>query len=539
MINEDKLFRLLPAFFDKPSKVIIEIAQNAFRSGAKNLDISIKDNALRVVDDGSGTNNPHALFCLAESGWSEDVTEQQTPAGWGLFYLMSLSEEVAYTSRFGTVRVDCSAFLNDHAYRDSVLDRVDTSKTTERGFSVEAVLKAGVMKSLDSCLIRRHLRFFRLDITYNGERIKRETLADKCHDYDIKTRYLDNDVYIKTRRSSSLTSLNESFLRGVIMVWYGTPIGGTSYLENVVIDVEKNAPLTPVLPYRSSISFDEKAQKFIEFVRAEVSRWCLAKIRNYDPGCQSARQISDIMDLAADIITQEELDSLDIFHIIEVDPYYSENADADEVQRPRIVHRSEMPLVSEALRLEIDGEVVLDGQEYDLSPDEKPVLPSWSIKNVRLPSKRPAWLTTKEETVCLRVTKQETTDRNFTWTKSMLECPGREIPVLAFPSGYGRFQVYFSREPSDFYLIDDAVFLMNLYSSDDDTYDTQRRKYSESVSTDIQQLTGRYNLYDLLNGINITGVRYDTIRSINVDRESMTIQIIADNGVNVALKLAA
>jgi len=104
----------------------------------------------------------------------------------------------AYTSRFGTVRVDCSAFLNDHAYRDSALDRVDTSKTTERGFSVEAVLKAGVMKSLDSCLIRRHLRFFRLDITYNGERIKRETLADKCHDYDIKTRYLDNDVFIKT-----------------------------------------------------------------------------------------------------------------------------------------------------------------------------------------------------------------------------------------------------------------------------------------------------------------------------------------------------
>ncbi len=73
------------------------------------------------------------------------------------------------------------------------------------------------------------------------------------------------------------------------------------------------------MPYRSSISFDEKAQKFIEF----VGRKCpavFAKIRNYDPGCQSARQISDIMDLAADIITQEELDSLDIFHIIEVDP---------------------------------------------------------------------------------------------------------------------------------------------------------------------------------------------------------------------------
>jgi len=98
-----------------------------------------------------------------------------------------------------------------------------------------------------------------------------------------------------------------------------------------------------------------------------------AKIRNYDPGCQSARQISDIMDLAADIITQEELDSLDIFHIIEVDP---------------IIPRTRMPMKFNAAhssqvgnaacernpRLEIDGEVVLDGQEYDLSPDEKPVL---------------------------------------------------------------------------------------------------------------------------------------------------------------------
>ena len=90
MINEEKLFKLLPYFFDRPSAVLLEIAQNAHRSGAAKLAVTLKGTALEVEDDGSGTDNPRALVCLAESDWPSEVMENQMPAGWGLFFLMSV-----------------------------------------------------------------------------------------------------------------------------------------------------------------------------------------------------------------------------------------------------------------------------------------------------------------------------------------------------------------------------------------------------------------------------------------------------------------
>jgi hypothetical protein len=42
MINEEKLFKLLPYFFDRPSAVLMEIAQNAHRSGATNTNVGNK-----------------------------------------------------------------------------------------------------------------------------------------------------------------------------------------------------------------------------------------------------------------------------------------------------------------------------------------------------------------------------------------------------------------------------------------------------------------------------------------------------------------
>ena len=89
MINEEKLFKLLPYFFDRPSAVLLEIAQNAHRSGACRLAITLKGAILEVEDDGSGTDNPGALVCLAESDWPCEVMESQMPAGWGLFFLIS------------------------------------------------------------------------------------------------------------------------------------------------------------------------------------------------------------------------------------------------------------------------------------------------------------------------------------------------------------------------------------------------------------------------------------------------------------------
>ena len=59
----------------------------------------------------------------------------------------------------------------------------------------------------------------------------------------------------------------DSFLNHVSLVWYGIPLNVTGYLHDVAIDVCESDPLTPVLPYRTSIKHDDKAEKFLEFVK--------------------------------------------------------------------------------------------------------------------------------------------------------------------------------------------------------------------------------------------------------------------------------
>src|SRR3989304_5853795 len=77
----------------------LEQAQNAVRSGATGLNITLKDGVLKTIDNGSGAVDPMSLFVLADSNWPEEVEENQKPAGWGLFFLYSISEEVVFTSR--------------------------------------------------------------------------------------------------------------------------------------------------------------------------------------------------------------------------------------------------------------------------------------------------------------------------------------------------------------------------------------------------------------------------------------------------------
>ena len=132
MINEEKLFNLLPYFFDRPSAVLLEIAQNAHR-WERRLAVTLKGTILEVEDDGSGTDNPRALVCLAESDWPSGGYGGPDAGGLGPLFLMSVAETVSYTSLFGTLTIDCKRFLNEASYRDNAVSLVDVSSKDREG----------------------------------------------------------------------------------------------------------------------------------------------------------------------------------------------------------------------------------------------------------------------------------------------------------------------------------------------------------------------------------------------------------------------
>ena len=102
------------------------------------------------------------------------------PAGWGLFFLMSVCETVTYTSLFGTLTIDCKRFLNEAPYRDNVVSLVDGSTKTEKGFRIKARLEDGVFKSVAYLQVLDGLSYFPMTITMNGSLIKRKKLSKRA-----------------------------------------------------------------------------------------------------------------------------------------------------------------------------------------------------------------------------------------------------------------------------------------------------------------------------------------------------------------------
>ena len=163
--------------------------------------------------------------------------------------------------------------------------------------------------------------------------------------------------------------------------WSGTgsPLNVTDYLHDVAIEVSEGDPLTPVLPYRTSIKHDEKAERFLEFVRKEVAGWCIEEIGSFrEQPNQDVKDVVRVMRLAGELLSPEALDGLDLFFVEVVDPYYTESTDSDEVVRYRLVRKAEGPLVSERLSLTIDGKLVWDDEE-SVAGRIQAVLPLWTI----------------------------------------------------------------------------------------------------------------------------------------------------------------
>ena len=363
-------------------------------------------------------------------------------------------------------------------------------------------------------------------------------LSEACKRYPIKTGYMGNAVYLNPNGVMFLQSV-DSFLNHVSLVWHGMPLNVTGYLHDVAIDVREGDPLTPVLPYRTSIKHDEKAERFLEFVRKEVAAWCMEQISAFgEHSNRDLKEMVHIMRLAGELLSSEELDSLNLFFVEVVDPYHTESTDSDEVVMYRLVRKGEGPLVSERLSLTVDGKLLWDEEESCLD-GSKPILPPWTITRIDLPGKRPSWLQKKERWAPVRVTSLDTVRYDYTWHKSSIECEGKEIAVVSMVERWAEGDIYYANGPEDFLSVEDAVFDMKIYSEDGDTYDTQWDSFSQNIGREIMSVTGKYSLSDLLGGIRVTGIHPHEVQAIDIDLGERVMKVTKMNGETLSLDLLA
>ena len=92
----DKVSRFFNASFED---ALNELLQNARRSHATKVDITIDDGHVTVSDDGDGISDPATLLSFGQSRWDTATTDREDPAGMGIYALANCGATIASQTR--------------------------------------------------------------------------------------------------------------------------------------------------------------------------------------------------------------------------------------------------------------------------------------------------------------------------------------------------------------------------------------------------------------------------------------------------------
>lgn len=298
-INTNKLFEVVGRFFTKKENCVLELLQNAQRSGAGSVKIiapytdkspfSGSDNSqniLYVKDNGEGVTDLLSLLGISCSKWKKEI-EQQQPAGLGFLQLISLSKKVYVKSKFGEVIIDSEKFTQNADYRKFLAELPLKEDLQYTGTLIIAELKDNALGFIHYNMI--HYQGFEMDIEINNnplnrldiDTIRNEMVQDNPKGF-IQASYKGNPLFISIGRGRP-PSL--SYLYGNIVNWYGQYIVcHHSFPLNLFFyyEVKKNTPLTPGYPDREWIIHDNLYDELLAFIKDKTLQWCRKKYAEYN-----------------------------------------------------------------------------------------------------------------------------------------------------------------------------------------------------------------------------------------------------------------
>ena len=97
-VHADAIKRVSRFFNATPLETFNELFQNARRSGASLIDVTIENHRVTVADDGAGIQDPTVLLAFGQSGWNQETNRREDPAGMGI-YSLARQENVTICSQ--------------------------------------------------------------------------------------------------------------------------------------------------------------------------------------------------------------------------------------------------------------------------------------------------------------------------------------------------------------------------------------------------------------------------------------------------------
>ena len=99
-IHQDAINRVSEFFNATTGDIMKELLQNARRSGASSVDVTIEEDRITVSDNGMGIRDPEAILAFGLSDWDQRTNQSEHPAGMGL-YALARREKVQVISSTG------------------------------------------------------------------------------------------------------------------------------------------------------------------------------------------------------------------------------------------------------------------------------------------------------------------------------------------------------------------------------------------------------------------------------------------------------
>jgi ribosome-associated protein YbcJ (S4-like RNA binding protein) len=176
-VNDSRLIKELPRFFRDAYSYVIELAQNAYRSGATRLSITATEGIVQFTDNGHGIDDPIVIFTVAESAWENSNIAIMDPAGMGLFAAFFAANRIKIRS----IRKGKGWYAEFS--RDDILS-LRPIKIYHKAFpdepnGVTVTLYGSFQPENIKYQVQQHIQYFtNMYVTFNGQEIKQEDFLE-------------------------------------------------------------------------------------------------------------------------------------------------------------------------------------------------------------------------------------------------------------------------------------------------------------------------------------------------------------------------
>src|SRR5262245_7890939 len=265
------------AFIGEITEILSELFQNAQRAGAHNVRLFTDDKGFIYQDDGRGLRDEadfETLIKLGESGWDQQVEEDQQPLGLGIHSLLAHEEveSVTFASNLLALSIEPKLWWNKEQYFLHWRDSLRRTDYPLPGLTICVTCSEGLTESLVRVLIsnpqitRSPASGYHdlLSITLNYEVVSTEVPRSALPEVPlIETEYQNNRLIIGLHDKHGYPSTT-----GLAINWYGQMIEvhRHSYFS-AYLEVQCGRPVDPMAPSRRGIIKDQALQALLDFIR--------------------------------------------------------------------------------------------------------------------------------------------------------------------------------------------------------------------------------------------------------------------------------